>query len=539
MDENRAINFKEETVRVEYVIGEDIIRESITDDLTVPEQKPDIERVLEVTAEVNATDATIEEGGVDVSGEIDIGILYVADIADPYIEPAQPVHFFEGIINFDNFVDIPDAEPGMHVITDVQVVRVNGEMIDERTVRVTVTIRKFVKVVEFRQVTVITEVTGLDDAIIEEELLRLEDVVGENTIQTIVAGTIDVPEVKPPIERILRAQADLVDDSVESEITDDAVIVDGELDVGVVYVAETDAGDQPVHFVEGTIDFSQVIDIPGAIDDDMSDFVDVTVKRVTATRVDEDTVKVEVVIEIFVKVTEPIQVTVVTDIQSDKVKVEQELLRVEEVIGEDTISETITNELELLPGDPDIEQVIEVNANILDPTANVEEGGVLVEGQIEGNALYVGDVDDPGFQQPVFFVSDVFDFENFVQITGAEPDMGAFTNVTVKRVRYNLLDSRAIELIVTITKFVKVVQFVQTDIVTDIVVVSPVVDKDCPDRPSFVVYVVQPGDTLFKIAQRFNTTVDAIVEQNDIENPDVIEVGQKLCIPKGIIGAKG
>ncbi|MGE5594202.1 MAG: LysM peptidoglycan-binding domain-containing protein [Betaproteobacteria bacterium] len=46
-----------------------------------------------------------------------------------------------------------------------------------------------------------------------------------------------------------------------------------------------------------------------------------------------------------------------------------------------------------------------------------------------------------------------------------------------------------------------------------------------------ITYIVQPGDTLSLIAQRFGTTVAAIVEANDIANPDVIFVGQVLQIP--------
>lgn len=46
-------------------------------------------------------------------------------------------------------------------------------------------------------------------------------------------------------------------------------------------------------------------------------------------------------------------------------------------------------------------------------------------------------------------------------------------------------------------------------------------------------YVVQPGDTLFSIARRYNTTVEAIQHANGIVNPWYIRVGQKLVIPQG------
>ncbi|MDD3839486.1 MAG: M14 family metallopeptidase [Clostridia bacterium] len=47
-------------------------------------------------------------------------------------------------------------------------------------------------------------------------------------------------------------------------------------------------------------------------------------------------------------------------------------------------------------------------------------------------------------------------------------------------------------------------------------------------------YTVKPGDTLYSIAQRFNTTISAILNINpQITNPALIMPGQKILIPDG------
>lgn len=49
-------------------------------------------------------------------------------------------------------------------------------------------------------------------------------------------------------------------------------------------------------------------------------------------------------------------------------------------------------------------------------------------------------------------------------------------------------------------------------------------------KPTPKTYTVQKGDTLSKIAKKYNTTVDALQKLNRIRNPNLIRVGQKLRV---------
>ncbi|MBI3944089.1 MAG: LysM peptidoglycan-binding domain-containing protein [Chloroflexi bacterium] len=49
--------------------------------------------------------------------------------------------------------------------------------------------------------------------------------------------------------------------------------------------------------------------------------------------------------------------------------------------------------------------------------------------------------------------------------------------------------------------------------------------------PTEIVYTVEAGDSVSKIAAKYGTTTQAIVTANKLDNPNVIHVGQKLVIP--------
>lgn len=60
---------------------------------------------------------------------------------------------------------------------------------------------------------------------------------------------------------------------------------------------------------------------------------------------------------------------------------------------------------------------------------------------------------------------------------------------------------------------------------------SAIPHSDAADAQSECIYTVKRGDTLYDIAQRYNTTVQAFVDLNNIPNPRLIHAGNKFRIP--------
>ena len=91
--------------------------------------------------------------------------------------------------------------------------------------------------------------------VLTRELVRVDQVIGEDRAQTVVEGVITLPNGKPDIERTISVDAIINNGSIETDIIEGKVIVEGSIDVNAMYVGLVPEGSQPVHFVEGSIDF--------------------------------------------------------------------------------------------------------------------------------------------------------------------------------------------------------------------------------------------------------------------------------------------
>lgn len=45
---------------------------------------------------------------------------------------------------------------------------------------------------------------------------------------------------------------------------------------------------------------------------------------------------------------------------------------------------------------------------------------------------------------------------------------------------------------------------------------------------TYIPYIVQQGDTLGQLAKHFHCTIEEVCKWNDIKDPNILQVGQKL-----------
>ncbi len=61
---------------------------------------------------------------------------------------------------------------------------------------------------------------------------------------------------------------------------------------------------------------------------------------------------------------------------------------------------------------------------------------------------------------------------------------------------------------------------------------APPMPPSMPPCPNGFLYTIKPGDTFYKLSQQFNVSVEALMRANPGVDPNNLQIGQVICIPQ-------
>jgi LysM repeat protein len=289
------------------------------------------------------------------------------------------------------------------------------------------------------------------------ERLKVNLVQGENRIQTIVRGTIEVPYAKPDVDKVLSEEATAKVRDVS--ILPDKVVVEGTLVLQLMYVAFKP--DQSVHSMHGELDFTTFADVEGARPG--SDYVvEFTVEDVKLTPSKKDPRKFDVaaVLMLFVKITKVDELEILTSVPPGNTALETQDITVEHMIGDMTTKQVIVSDQFDVPEEkPDAEKILNAKAEVEITDKKVLAGKVIVDGEVKLQILYAAMTP----KQSVHDLQHTIKFSEFVEIPDAQDGMNVHVRAVVEKVDVeSLLDPGiAADVIIKLIVFVSETRIIQ------------------------------------------------------------------------------
>lgn len=440
---------------IQFILEEEVI-------LPLPAEKID-----EIVATFENLETEVIEDKVIVQGTVHQQIFFISE---------GVAHHLAVDLDFSRFIDAPGAEPGMDVFLTPEVEDIIFELITPTLLRKRVIVSINAIVTEALQINLETG---------EGPLLKLDEVIGENTRQILIERDVPLvppgpvlPEVVPALIKIEEAEEFSEQEVIRNEVTlptaalklrevtgtvevtdvtvlDSIVIIEGNVIKEIVFVDTNNVVQEFTEIVPFTIE----VELPEPVGDQQIE-VNVEIEKIIANLIDCITVEQTIVLEATVSIVSERQVEVITDVIGEGIVLERILVETLLVINENTIEVEIPSVVEL---DPPAASIEEITLNILDATPVVVEDGVEITGTIQKLVTYL---DDEGETQTE---EELVPFEFEVPVPGATPDMGAQIDLEIVDLEISLSpDGTLLTQNITLEAFAKVHLLVELFIVTEV-----------------------------------------------------------------------
>ena len=176
-------------------------------------------------------------------------------------------------------------------------------------------------------------------------------------------------------------------------------------------------------------------------------------------------------------------------------------------------------------GLPAVKEVVSITGQIGQADVTVNNDFISVDGYVVCSALYI--TAEPS--RPIVSCKKQLPFSHTIERRGLTETAIVPLRLYVSHTSFSLLSPTELELRIAIAARGEIIENQKLTIINGITDITDN-SETAATRPSILVYIVQPGDTLWKIAKRYNAPMDALIAINNIKDPDSLNAGDKLLI---------
>ena len=496
---------------------------SIGEDYSVPEGKPDIASILQKKAEFQVEEVHTEKGKIRVRGFLKVWVLYQAERSGEVLSclamefPLDEMIYIEGAASGDN----------LKIDWNIEELHVNIVHPGKLSVRSLIALW--------------ANVTGSEKHLITENVEEMPSVYTKTDTFSMAEPVIDqrdsyrirdeivLPVNKPNVQSLL--WKDVQVRGLELRMQEGRLALKGEALMFVLYRGEEENGQ--IQWLEQTIPFHGTLDAAG-LTPEMAGAADVEIShQEVELKPDYDgemrMFQMELILDIHMHAYEERTCHVLKDAYSTK---EQLRLETEEIIHEKLrmcnqtkcrISGTQKTE-----GDRKILQILGHHAKIQGKHCKVTEQGILQEGMLEVQVLYLTDDTVAPFGTATVNLP----YSHLIEVMGMQKDDQWKVRENLEQILITMPDSSRMEVRGVLTFYACVMQQCSLQNVTGITA-EEFDPQEYKKRPGMTIHFVQPEETLWSIAKKQHSTVEEIKKINEMTADEVVP-GQKLLLLKPV-----
>lgn len=517
------LKLSKETIAVKETVLDNCYEQAVETDYILPDYYPDIFRVIKcrimpriVSHSIIGSDLSKDSKKLSYELEAVIKIWYLS-------ENSKVINCIEQKMSFSKSLEAEISSDQPEVSICPKTDYVNCRVINQRRLDIRGAISTKVKICDEKKQSVISNACGcgvqLKKTLINFPAIRLCASKKITVIEELELGI-----AKPPILSVIKSDSKII--AKEHKVITNKLVAKGEAQVEMLYTCQK-KDEHGIESMKFSIPFSQIIDIEG-IDEgyDVSiDIIPSSCDIITKGSGEATSFECELVLNVSCFASKSITSDIIEDAYSTCYDCEIETGELKTESRQKAICDNISCKSTLSLNDSEIAQVLDCSCETTNVSTHYshESECYIINGNI--NYCCLVETKD-GF--PVVVEGDGV-FEHSVKCSRNPLECYVEPKITVSGCSYTLSGESSIEITCEILIEGAVYEKASRNVITDIKI-STENKKECNSECALKLYYADKDEDIWEIAKRNSTSVQAIMEENDMSADRLTEKGM-LLIP--------
>lgn len=517
------MELKKQNIHMNKWKGKFTSQVTLDDDFNVSDTLPDMDRIILANGEIQLENSRIQGEKVIVKGKLLFSVLFCSP------DEENSVHNLTGSIPIEETINVPGIEDRDNLQLRWDIEDLTAGMINSRKLSIKAIVTFLLTVESLYDEAVAVEVESDQPVQIMNDSIDVAQLAIQKKDTYRVKEEIQLPNNKPNIASILWSQ--LTMRNVEAKLLDGSVSLRGELMLFVIYEAE---GERiPLQWMEKSILFSGNLDLPDCTEEMIPAIEIRLMQKNVEAKPDYDgenrMIEVDAVLELDMKIYEEAQVQMLSDVYSPAVDLVPEYGEAcfESLLVKNLCKCKVADKISM-DNDDKILQICHSFGSVKIDDVQIVEDGLMIEGVLSVSLLYMSSDD----KEPLKSCQGVIPFQYTAEAKGIDKDSSYQLKPGLEQMNTVMLGNDEVEVKAVITLDLLVLKRISQPMIKEIREMPLDLEK-LQNLPGIVGYIVQPGDTLWKISKKFHTTVDDIKATNGLTSDD-LKPGERLLLIKQV-----
>ncbi len=479
-------------------------------DMIVPDSKPDILNTICTSGVVSIYKKEVQEEKMRIDGTINTYIMYMPDGSE------DTVRGLNASLDFSENIGIQNCKEGMDDITDIKIKSIEAKVLNGRKISMKATLEVNVRIYSKEEVEIINNMENADNIQILKEDLTVNSLVGSGETKIYAKDNIPIDSIDNLAE-ILKAEINLVDKDIK--ISYNKVLTKAEAEVTFMYLTE----DNRINKVTYKIPVVGFIDIQDVTEENLCD-VNYEIRNIVIkpNSQEEHSIYVEIEIQAKCSVYEIKQINLIQDMYSPTENLNFETKQILTMTEKQSVKNIKQIREKINLKDIENESLIDVDVEPNIINENKINTKILYEGEMNLRFIFVNQ------RMQIDIKETKIPFEYTVENLQNGESLNTNNCLEIKSKDFIIQDGGDINCNIDMETNTNMYRTANINMIDSIQEDGEREEQDY----SIMMYIVKKGDTLWKIAKEFGSTIDGIARVNGIEDKNLIFPGQKLFIPK-------